>query len=76
MKPYGFQNTTLIRYLLKVIAAIALPGYWLSILLIDVIGRRPIQFLGFAFIAVVFASMGLFYDQLKQIGPLFVVCRH
>jgi len=56
-----------------VIAAIALPGYWLSILLIDVIGRRPIQFLGFAFIAVVFASMGLFYDQLKQIGPLFVV---
>jgi PHS family inorganic phosphate transporter-like MFS transporter len=59
-----------------VIAAISLPGYWLSILLIDIIGRRPIQIFGFALISAVFASMGLFYEQLKEIGPLFVVCSY
>jgi PHS family inorganic phosphate transporter-like MFS transporter len=70
-----------------IIASISLPGYWLSIALIDIWGRRPIQLLGklvasqkykltpigFSFMVLVFGAMGLFYDWLVKQSVLFVV---
>ncbi|KAK0549525.1 hypothetical protein OC845_003063, partial [Tilletia horrida] len=42
-----------------------LPGYWLTIALIEIIGRKPIQLIGFCANAVFFAILGARYDTLK-----------
>ncbi|CDO76979.1 hypothetical protein BN946_scf184298.g6 [Trametes cinnabarina] len=41
------------------------PGYWAAFLFIDRWGRRPIQFMGFAVLTVLFLIMGFAYDRLN-----------
>jgi len=48
------------------ISLIALPGYFLTILLIDPFGRKQIQLFGYACICVIFLIMGLQFDTLKD----------
>jgi PHS family inorganic phosphate transporter-like MFS transporter len=55
-----------------IIATISIPGYWVSLLCIDCWGRRPIQFLGFVAMAIIFLIMGIFLDFLKSSTILFV----
>ncbi|TKA56933.1 hypothetical protein B0A53_01334 [Rhodotorula sp. CCFEE 5036] len=43
-----------------------LPGFWLSIGLIDVWGRRPIQIFGFAMLTVLLTTIGFAYWQMKD----------
>ncbi|KAI6112212.1 major facilitator superfamily domain-containing protein [Pisolithus croceorrhizus] len=41
-----------------------IPGYWVSFLLIDTWGRKPIQLMGFSVLTVLFIIMGFAYDKL------------
>jgi MFS transporter, PHS family, inorganic phosphate transporter len=54
-----------------IILAVAgsLPGYWASIFLIDTIGRKSLQILGFAILTIVFSVLGFCYKGLDK-GPL------
>ncbi|CEH14754.1 Inorganic phosphate transporter [Ceraceosorus bombacis] len=53
-----------------------LPGYFFTAALIEVIGRKPIQLIGFAMNALFFGILGGKFDEYKahtnQIFPLFV----
>jgi MFS transporter, PHS family, inorganic phosphate transporter len=44
-----------------ILAAGLVPGYWASFLVIDRIGRKPIQYMGFIMLTIIFCIMvGLF----------------
>ncbi|KAI0783635.1 major facilitator superfamily domain-containing protein [Abortiporus biennis] len=44
----------------------AIPGYWVSFLLIDRIGRKPIQYLGFTMLTILFVIMSTAYKPLTE----------
>jgi PHS family inorganic phosphate transporter-like MFS transporter len=44
----------------------AIPGYWVSVALIDTVGRKPIQFMGFTMRTILFVIIGFAYDPLKH----------
>ncbi|KDR72689.1 hypothetical protein GALMADRAFT_228968 [Galerina marginata CBS 339.88] len=50
---------------LIVSAAALVPGYWVSFLLIDSWGRKPIQLMGFIMLTILFMIMGFAYDSLR-----------
>jgi PHS family inorganic phosphate transporter-like MFS transporter len=56
-----------------IISAIALPGYVVAVLLIDRIGRRYMQLQGFLFMALLYAIISTFYDDISDITPLFLI---
>ncbi|CAD6950880.1 unnamed protein product [Tilletia controversa] len=59
---------------LIIVAAGFLPGYFFTVALVEVIGRRAIQLIGFAMNALFLAILAGKYDTLKtQTGPFFVV---
>ncbi|KAH0833118.1 major facilitator superfamily domain-containing protein [Lanmaoa asiatica] len=41
-----------------------IPGYWVSFLVIDTWGRKPIQLMGFCVLTVLFVIMGFAYNRL------------
>ena len=55
------------------IAAIGLPGYYVSVWLMDSLGRWIIQMQGFLFTALAFAALGLFDAELKHVPVLMLV---
>jgi len=59
-----------------IIAAIGLPGYWFAVLLSEKMGRKRMQFVGFAMIAIIFVLMGAFFTKFKSgaaPGWIFIV---
>ncbi|GAP92537.1 putative MFS PHS inorganic phosphate transporter [Rosellinia necatrix] len=48
------------------VVAGSLPGYWTSVVLIDTIGRKPLQILGFSILTIVFSVLGFCYKQLDK----------
>src|SRR5207248_11723365 len=56
-----------------IIASISLPGYWLTIPLVDRIGRKTIQIIGFIGMMINFLLMGIFLEQIKTIPTLFII---
>jgi PHS family inorganic phosphate transporter-like MFS transporter len=54
---YRSLHTVVIGNLVVSVAGL-LPGYYASFFLIDVWGRKPIQFLGFAMLTVLLAVLG------------------
>ncbi|KAI8813801.1 phosphate transporter [Cladochytrium replicatum] len=50
-----------------------LPGYWVSVGLIDVWGRKPIQFMGFGILTVLFAILAGAYHVLTAQSPVAFV---
>ncbi|CAL5055236.1 unnamed protein product [Urochloa decumbens] len=46
----------------------ALPGYWLAIALVDVVGRKPIQLFGFAMMMGFTLAIAALYDGLTSPG--------
>ncbi|KAG0290055.1 Inorganic phosphate transporter pho84, partial [Linnemannia gamsii] len=48
------------------------PGYWFTVFLIEKMGRKKIQFMGFAMLTVLFLILSLAFHKLKAIVPLFV----
>ncbi|MEM0129098.1 MAG: MFS transporter [Thermoplasmata archaeon] len=57
--------------LLALIAAV--PGYWAAVYWIDRVGRRPLQAIGFAVMAIAFALLALVYGPLVAVLPVFLV---
>ncbi|KAI0457549.1 major facilitator superfamily domain-containing protein [Xylaria acuta] len=60
------------------VVAGSLPGYWTSILLIDTIGRKPLQILGFSILTIVFSVLGFCYARLDKgsLLALYVVANY
>jgi PHS family inorganic phosphate transporter-like MFS transporter len=51
---------------LIIVCAGSLPGYWLSVVFIDSVGRRPIQIGGFAVLTLLFCIIGFGYHILSE----------
>ncbi|PSR71362.1 hypothetical protein PHLCEN_2v12738 [Hermanssonia centrifuga] len=58
----NLKNICLGNLILSVAGLI--PGYWASFLVIDRWGRKPIQFMGFTMLTILFCCMGFGYDRL------------
>lgn len=57
-----FYNTAVGN--LIIVCAGSIPGYWVTVALVDTVGRKPIQFMGFALLTIIFAVIGFAYDKL------------
>lgn len=55
---------------LILVCAGALPGYWVSIALLDIWGRKPIQIMGFTMLTALFIVIGFAYEKLPTNGLL------
>ncbi|OIW28456.1 phosphate:H+ symporter [Coniochaeta ligniaria NRRL 30616] len=55
----------------------SLPGYWTAVLTIDTLGRKPLQLIGFAFLTVLFATIGFAWARLSEgsLLALYVVAQ-
>lgn len=51
---------------LVLICAGSVPGYWVTVALIDVIGRKPIQVGGFIILTIIFTVIGFEFTDLSQ----------
>ncbi len=73
---YQFLYNTAVGNLIIVLAG-AVPGYWFSVATLDIVGRRPIQMMGFIILTAIFAAMGFAYFQLTSGGllALYVVAQ-
>jgi PHS family inorganic phosphate transporter-like MFS transporter len=48
------------------------PGYWASVALIDRVGRRPLQYIGFGVMATSFLVLSFEYTALRTMLPAFL----
>ncbi|KAG0646810.1 Repressible high-affinity phosphate permease [Hyphodiscus hymeniophilus] len=70
----GFSNgTTIYDTLLNsaignlvLICAGSIPGYWISVAMIDTIGRKTIQVMGFFILTIIFCIIGFAYYSLSR----------
>ena len=51
----------------------AVPGYWIAVGSIDIVGRRFLQWMGFLVMAISYLVIGLEYSTLKSNIDLFIV---
>jgi PHS family inorganic phosphate transporter-like MFS transporter len=51
----------------------AVPGYWVAVALIDRVGRRPLQMIGFAVMAAAFLLLSLAFSPLIAVLPAFLL---
>jgi MFS transporter, PHS family, inorganic phosphate transporter len=52
------------------VCAGAIPGYWTTVALVDIVGRKPIQLMGFIVLTILFIIWGFAYDNLGGPGSL------
>ena len=62
---YEIFRRTAVGNLILVCAG-AIPGYWVTVFTVNIIGRKTIQFVGFAILTVLFVVIGFAYDKLWQ----------
>jgi len=62
-KIYENLNNVSVGNLILSVAGL-IPGYWVSFLLIDIWGRKPIQLMGFTILTALFICMGFGYHKL------------
>ncbi|KAG0307664.1 Inorganic phosphate transporter pho84 [Dissophora globulifera] len=48
------------------------PGYWFTVFLIEKMGRKRIQFMGFGMLTILFVILSAAFNQLKKTVALFV----
>ncbi|KAI0598299.1 H+ symporter [Biscogniauxia sp. FL1348] len=60
------------------VVAGSLPGYWTAIFLIDTIGRKTLQILGFIILTITFSVLGFCYKSLSQgsLLALYVIANY
>jgi len=58
---------------LLILALIGLPGYYISVWLMDSLGRKNIQLQGFVFMCVTYGALGLFLDDLKDYSVALLI---
>jgi len=57
---------------LIVVLAGAVPGYWVSVATLDIVGRKPIQVGGFLILTILFCIFGFAYNKLSNHGLLAI----
>ncbi len=82
LKQIGFANASSFLPLQQVrllatgnvlIALVAsVPGYWVAVALIDRVGRRPLQYIGFGVMTAAFLTLSLGWGTLVGILPAFL----
>lgn len=50
------------------IIAGAIPGYWVTVALVDTVGRKPIQLMGFIILTILFIIWGFAFDKVGNHG--------
>jgi PHS family inorganic phosphate transporter-like MFS transporter len=55
-----------------IVLAGAVPGYWVTVFTVDILGRKPIQFMGFTILTVLFVVMGFAYFHISPNGLLAI----
>ncbi|KAK4238861.1 major facilitator superfamily domain-containing protein [Achaetomium macrosporum] len=73
----GAKNTYEILYNtavgnLIIVLAGAVPGYWVTVFTVDRLGRKPIQFMGFGILTILFIVMGFAYFHISPNGLLAI----
>ena len=58
---------------LAIVAVFAIPGYIVAILLLDRVGRKSIQVLGFAMMAIMFLLIGLIPSVSTTLAPFLIL---
>ena len=53
-------------------AAFAVPGYFIAVATVDIVGRKTLQWLGFLVMAVSYLVLGIFYSTLEDDVSLFI----
>ena len=51
---------------LIIICAGSIPGYWVTVALVDTVGRKPIQIMGFSILTILFCIIGFAFNKLSQ----------
>lgn len=51
---------------LILVCAGSIPGYWVAVATLDTLGRKPIQFVGFAMLTILFIIIGFAYNKLSD----------
>ena len=59
-----FYNTAVGNLVL--VCAGAIPGYWVTVALVDTVGRKPIQMMGFIMLTILFVIIGFAYHRLEE----------
>lgn len=59
-----FYNTAVGN--LIIVCAGSIPGYWVTVALVDTWGRKPIQMMGFIMLTIIFICIGFAYNKLIQ----------
>jgi PHS family inorganic phosphate transporter-like MFS transporter len=57
---------------LIVVLAGAIPGYWVTVATVDIVGRKPIQLMGFTALTILFCVFGFAYTKLSGHGLLAI----
>jgi MFS family permease len=70
--PNASELTTILLQL-AIVAVFAIPGYIVAILLIDRVGRKSIQILGFAMMTLMFLLIGLIPAVTTTLAPFLVL---
>jgi MFS transporter, PHS family, inorganic phosphate transporter len=68
-----FRYLTTILLQLAIVAVFAIPGYIVAILLLDRVGRKSIQILGFAMMTPMFLLIGLIPAVATTLAPFLVL---
>lgn len=55
---------------LILVCAGTIPGYWFTVALVDTVGRKPIQLMGFIVLTALFCAIGFGYNKIGSGGRL------
>jgi MFS transporter, PHS family, inorganic phosphate transporter len=67
------SELTTVLLQLAIVGVFAVPGYIVAILLLDRVGRRTIQLIGFAMMAVMFLLIGFIPAVVKNLAPFLIL---
>jgi len=68
----SYENVQRTAQSSALVAAIAIPGYYFAIFLIDRLGRRLLQQIGFACIALLYLVLGFCFETAARNSALFI----
>lgn len=62
---------------LIIVCAGSIPGYWVTVATVDTVGRKPIQFMGFIILTILFCIIGFAFHKLSSnsLLALFVLAQ-
>jgi PHS family inorganic phosphate transporter-like MFS transporter len=58
---------------LIIVCAGTAPGYWFIVALCDIVGRKPIQVMGFVILTILFTVLGFAYHHLSSHAILGII---